>query len=70
MKIQVFATVTYPVQVNTEIEVPDDLNDDEKQDFLREKIKEEADMLFPISSITPVIHEGHCSPYEDWNLAE
>lgn len=68
MKIQVFATVTYPVQVNTEIEVPDDLNDDEKQDFLREKIKEEAEkhILF----FSPVIHEGHCSPYEDWNLAE
>lgn len=57
MKIHVKAIVSYPVFINQEIEVPNT-----SAESIAEAVKVEADKVFHISSITPVITDSESHP--------
>jgi hypothetical protein len=57
MKILVKAIVSYPVFINQEIEVSENT-----PEAIAEAVKVEADKLFPISSITPIITDSESHP--------
>jgi hypothetical protein len=70
MKIQIEAVIACNMHVNEEIEVPDNLSEEDKQDYVRGVIIELADRLFNSEPLYPEIVEAKCSPKQDWDLTD